>query len=165
MNPETRKTSIKDTNREDLHSKTFDFSGLSSTDIALERERLQLEFEKITLERERLTAEQERIDREKAYTKRDPSALSFGVVSVCVIAIVCLTLGAIIGFTSGLDIGQKANPKPRKVLVSRQFIEILSIGHNKSDAEACVVEKEREIPIWIPKKDKLSPYGSPIILR
>lgn len=97
---------------------------LSPEALSIEREKLKLETERIQIERERLASERERLEL-RATGRNDPDDLSFGITAICVVAAVCLLLGGITGFTSGLDLGRRYTPEPRKLLVSREFISMM----------------------------------------
>ena len=106
-----------------------------------------IEAEKLRLEIERLKLEKERAEADVANAvSRTNDTLSFGIGAACVIAAVCLLLGGIIGFSTGLDIGIRRSPVPRKVLVSKQFLRIMDQQNTPPKTTP------REIPAWMPKK-------------
>ena len=133
---------------------------LPDVSLDIERERLKLESERIAIERERLEAEREELEIREKFGK-DPYDLTFGLTAICVVASICLVLGGIIGFTSGLDIGRSQMPPTRKVAVSREFTSMIkSVAGYKP---AATVEA-RPTPQWIPGK-RPPPQTSVIMTR
>ena len=89
---------------------------------AIEAEKLRLDIERLKLEKERLEAG---IDSTLSNYTRNSDSLTFKTGTVCVVAAICLLLGGIIGFTTGMDLGIRKSPIPQKILVSKQFIQAL----------------------------------------
>lgn len=121
---------------------------VSPLDLSIEREKLKLDQERLAIERDRLEAQLEELDARTANAP-NPDDLTFGITAICVVASVCLLLGGIIGFTSGLDIGRRQSPEPRKLLVSRSFVELMkSVNGFKPETTP-----EPEPPLWIPPQN------------
>ncbi len=131
----------------------------SPESLSIEREKLKLETERLQIERERLEAERERLAIQ-AEGGDDPEDLSFGISAICVVATVCLLLGGIIGFTSGLDLGRRYTPQPRKLLVSRSFINMMKSVRGYQTP----VVSDFEDTAWIPTRDR-KPASTLIITR
>ena len=116
--------------------------------LSIEREKLKLDQERLAIERDRLEAQLEELDARTANAP-NPDDLTFGITAICVVASVCLLLGGIIGFTSGLDIGRRQSPEPRKLLVSRKFVDLMkSVNGFKLETTP-----EPEPPLWIPPQN------------
>ncbi len=125
---------------------------LSSVSLSIEREKLKLETERLQIERERLQAEIEKFELREAGAD-DPEDLSFGITAICIVAAVCLLLGGIIGFTSGLDLGRRYTPEPRKLLVSREFISMMRSIRGFTPPPV----SSYETPLWIPPRNRTNP--------
>jgi len=138
--------SDKDTEKELLET---DLKDLSPVSLGIEREKLKLETERLQIERERLAAEREKLE-SRASGGDDPGDLSFGITAVFFVAVICLVLGGITGFTSGLDLGRRHTPQPRKLLVSRQFISMMKNVHGY---QAPVITDFEDTP-WIPPRHR-----------
>jgi len=138
--------SEKDINTEPTEA---DLTDLSPVSLSIEREKLKLETERLHIERERLTSERERLEL-RAAGRDDPEDLSFGITAICIVATVCLVLGGITGFTSGLDLGRRHTPQPRKLLVSRQFISMMKSVQGYRPA---VIADFEDTP-WIPPRHR-----------
>ncbi len=140
----------RDFNKPNAHHKAeanlFDSSAVS---LSIEREKLKLEAERLQIERERLEAEIDKFEI-RAAGGDDPEDLSFGITAICIVAAVCLLLGGIIGFTSGLDLGRRYTPEPRKLLVSREFISMMKSVHGYKPLPANAYDD----PLWIPPKNR-----------
>ncbi|MGI5868944.1 MAG: hypothetical protein ACOX9C_05835 [Kiritimatiellia bacterium] len=111
--------------------------------LAIEREKLKLERERLAIERDKLEADLEDFEIRMADAP-DPEELTFGVSAICVVAAVCLLLGGIIGFSTGMDIGRSQSPKPRKIQVSRKFVDMMASVQGKDRTPA----REEETPVW-----------------
>lgn len=122
--------------------------------IEIEREKLKLEIERIAIERERLEAEREELEIREKFGK-DPYDLTFGLTAICIVASICLILGGVIGFTSGLDMGRSQMPPTRKVAVSREFTSMIKsvVGYKPLG-----IATHPESP-WIPGKRQLPSYS------
>ena len=107
-----------------------------------------IEAEKLRLDIERLKLEKERLETGIAGASAHPETLTFKMGAVCVVAAVCLLLGGIIGFSTGMDIGVRKSPIPQKILVSKQFLRILE------SQNAIPPDPPRELAPWIPRKTK-----------
>lgn len=125
---------------------------LSSVSLSIEREKLKLETERLQIERERLEAEIEKFKLREAGGD-DPEDLSFGITAICIVAAVCLLLGGIIGFTSGLDLGRRYTPEPRKLLVSREFLTLMRSVRGYTAPPI----SSYDTPLWIPPKNRTTP--------
>lgn len=137
-----------DTSKE-IQSLETDFTDLSPVSLSIQREKLKLETERLQIERERLLSEREKLEI-RAAGGDNPSDLSFGITAVFAVAVVCLVLGGITGFTSGLDLGRRHTPQPRKLLVSRQFISMMKSVHGY---QAPVITDFEDTP-WIPPRHR-----------
>ena len=133
----------------DLRRKPEDFSSeISAVEISIEREKLKLEQERIAIERDRLEAEREKFELSAA-AGQDPDDIRLGITTVCIVAAACLLLGGVIGLSSGIDIGRRQSPEPRKILVSRNFIDMM-----KSINGLKPIEKTEAVsPKWIPPQN------------
>ena len=111
--------------------------------LAIEREKLKLERERLEIERDKLAADLEDFEARMADAP-NPEDLVFGVSAICVVAAVCLLLGGIIGFSTGMDIGRGQSPEARKIQVSRKFVDMMiSIrGYDRLPV------REDETPLW-----------------
>lgn len=112
--------------------------------LAIEREKLKLERERLEIERDKLAADLEDFEMRIADAP-NPEDLTFGVSAICIVAAVCLLLGGIIGFSTGLDIGRSQSPEPRKILVSRKFVDMMLSVHGYDRRP---VREEEEKPLW-----------------
>jgi len=115
---------------------------------AIEAEKLRLDIERLKLEKERLEAG---IDSAISQYGHSSDSLTFKTGTVCVVAAVCLLLGGIIGFTTGMDLGVRKSPIPQKILVSKNFIRALESQYAPRE------QTVREIPPWIPRKTRNVP--------
>jgi len=115
---------------------------------AIEAEKLRLEIERLKLEKERLEAG---VNSAVSQYGRSSDSLTFRTGTVCVVAAVCLLLGGIIGFTTGMDIGIRKSPIPQKILVSKNFIRALE-SHTSAPTPP-----PRDPPPWIPRQPKNVP--------
>lgn len=122
---------------------------ISPVSFNIEHEKLKLETERLQIERERLSSEREKLEHQAAGIN-DPGDLSFGITAICIVAAVCLILGGITGFTSGLDLGRRHTPQPRKLLVSRQFISMMK---NVRGYRTPVITDFKDTP-WIPPRHR-----------
>ena len=99
--------------------------------------------ERLEIERDKLAADREDFEALMADAP-NPEDLVFGVSAICVVAAVCLLLGGIIGFSTGMDIGRGQSPEARKIQVSRKFVDMMiSIrGYDRLPV------REDETPLW-----------------
>lgn len=140
-----------DNNNANLKTKDDPFD-LSSVSLSIEREKLKLETERLQIERERLQAEIKKFELRESGGD-NPEDLSFGITAICIVAAVCLLLGGIIGFTSGLDLGRRYTPEPRKLLVSREFLTLMRSVRGYTPPPI----SSYETPLWIPPRNRTSP--------
>ena len=100
-------------------------SGLSASELRLEREHCALEMERLALERDRLETERLRLERERELYGGGSNALHVGIGVLCLAVAVVLALGLLFGYDAGLEAGRLQAPAPRKVLVSGAFLDLL----------------------------------------
>ena len=149
-------TSLKDTLPQegtDPHSDPLAVS------LAIEREKLKLERERLEIERDKLAADLEDFEARMADAP-NPEDLTFGVSAICVVAAVCLLLGGIIGFSTGMDIGRGQSPEARKIQVSRKFVDMM-IGIRGYDR---LPSRADETPLWQRLRNESQPT-SVIVLK
>ena len=109
----------------------------------IEAEKLRLDIERLKLEKERLESG---VASASSRYGGSADAMMFKMGTVCVVAAVCLLLGGIIGFSTGMDIGVRRSPIPRKILVSKQFIRVLEAQNTP------LKPAPRNPAPWIPRK-------------
>lgn len=100
-------------------------SGLSASELRLEREHCALEIERLALERDRLETERLRLERERELYGGGSNALHVGIGVLCLAVAVVLVLGLLFGYNAGLEAGRLQAPAPRKILVSGAFLDLL----------------------------------------
>ena len=134
-------------------------SGPLAVALAIEREKLKLERERLEIERDKIDAAREDFEARMADVP-DPDDVTFGIRSICVVAAVCLVLGGVIGFSTGLDTGRRQSPEPRKTLVSKRFVEMM-ISIRGFDR---LPPREDETPLWQRLRNESQP-ASVIVLE
>ncbi len=134
-----------------------DHTDIPGADV-FEKERIELESERLKLAQERLAAREAEIAaREAEMASSRGRDFAVPPILLLVAAVLLLGTGLFLGTAIGFDLGREHSVKPRRVLLSRAFINAISAPDRPVAADSAGKPDADETPDWKPRRRKSAP--------